>query len=99
MIIVMNRFSVTPGREADFEAAFKDRARLVDTMPGFLCQDVLKPVGDGVFLTMTRWRSMEDFEGWTKSDSFRQGHARRHEGMFTAHPKLEIYEVFESTWK
>ncbi|MCC7508404.1 MAG: antibiotic biosynthesis monooxygenase [Planctomycetes bacterium] len=99
MIIVMNRFSVTPGREADFEAAFRDRAKLVDQQPGFLCQDVLKPVGKGVFLTMTRWASMAAFEAWTQSDAFKQGHARRHPGMFAGHPQLEIYEVFESTWK
>ncbi|MCA8947607.1 MAG: antibiotic biosynthesis monooxygenase, partial [Planctomycetes bacterium] len=36
MIVVMNRFKVSPGREADFEEAFKGRAKLIDTMEGFV---------------------------------------------------------------
>lgn len=98
MFIVMNRFTVTPGREADFMEAFTGRARLVDTMPGFLGQDMLKPADDGVFISMTRWSSKLDFENWTQSEAFRQGHARRHPGMFAGHPQLEMYEVFDSTF-
>jgi len=95
----MNRFKVTPGREQDFEEAFKDRAGLVEKLPGFMSFDVLRPTetGEGVFISMTRWRSMEDFENWTKSEAFKQGHSRKHPGMFAGHPQLEIYEVFDST--
>lgn len=98
MILVMNRFSVTPGREADFEEAFKGRAKLIDQMPGFMGLDMLRPAGkEDVFISMARWRSMADFEAWTSSDAFKQAHSRRHPGMFTGHPQLEIYEVFDST--
>ncbi|MCG3182469.1 MAG: Heme-degrading monooxygenase HmoB [Planctomycetes bacterium] len=98
MFLVMNRFRVTPGREADFEEAFKGRARLVDQMPGFMAQDMLRPAGEeGVFISMTRWRSREDFEAWTRSEQFRQGHGKRHPGMFQGPPQLEMYEVFDST--
>jgi heme oxygenase (mycobilin-producing) len=98
MILVMNRFSVTPGREQDFEQAFRDRAKLIDQMPGFLGLDMLRPASPGgVFISMTRWARMEDFEGWTKSEAFRKAHGKRHEGMFTGHPVLEIFEVFDST--
>lgn len=99
MFIVMNRFTVTPGREADFIESFKGRARLVDSMPGFLGQDMLKPAGEGVFISMTRWRSQADFENWTSSEAFKQGHTRRHPGMFAGHPQLEMYEVFDSTFE
>jgi heme-degrading monooxygenase HmoA len=98
MILVMNRFNVTPGREKDFEEAFKGRAKLVETLPGFMAFDVLRPTTeDGVFISMTRWASMKAFEDWTNSDAFKQGHSRKHPGMFGGHPKLEIYEVFDST--
>lgn len=100
MILVMNRFKVTPGREADFIEAFKGRARMIDDMPGFLGLDVMKPGGDeGVFISMARWRSTEDFENWTNSDAFKKAHGRRHPGMFEGHPRLEIYEVFDSTFE
>lgn len=99
MFIVMNCFNVTPGREQDFVEAFKGRAGAVDGVPGFLGLDVLKPVGEGRFISMGRWASREAFEAWTRSDAFKQGHARRHPGLFTGHPQLEIYEVFETTFK
>ena len=98
MIVVMNRFKVSPGREADFEEAFKGRAKLIDTMEGFVGLDMLRPAGEGgVFISMARWRSKADFEAWTTSDAFKQAHSRRHPGMFEGHPQLEMYEVFDST--
>ena len=103
MILVCNRFKVTPGREDDFVEAFKGREGLIDGMPGFLGLDVLRPLGDeGVFISMARWRSQADFEAWTRSDQFKQSHqglrGGRHEGLFAAHPVLETFEVFETTW-
>ncbi|MCC6464280.1 MAG: antibiotic biosynthesis monooxygenase [Planctomycetes bacterium] len=99
MIIVMNRFRVTPGREVDFEEAFKGRARLIDGMPGFLGLDVLRPSEPGgVFISMARWAGMAEFKAWTESEQFRQGHGRRHPGMFVGPPQLEIYEVVDSTF-
>ena len=98
MIIVMNRFQVTTGREHDFEEAFKNRAGLIDGLPGFLGLDMLRPsTPGGVFVSMSRWASMADFEAWTQSDAFRDAHRKRHEGMFQGHPVLEIFEVFDST--
>ncbi|MHC4840334.1 MAG: antibiotic biosynthesis monooxygenase family protein [Planctomycetota bacterium] len=96
----MNRFSVTPGREADFEEAFKDRRRLIDGMEGFIELDVMRPnENEDVFISMARWQSIEAFKNWTNSEQFKQAHGKRHPGMFTGHPKLEIFEVFDSTRK
>jgi len=99
MFIVMNRFNVTPGREKDFEEAFTGRAKAIDGVPGFLGLDVLRPVGAGPFVSLTRWRSEADFVAWTKSDAFKQGHAKRHPGVFQGPPVLEQFEVFETTHK
>jgi len=98
MIIVMNRFKVTVGREADFEEAFKGRAGLIESMPGFMGLDVLRPAAPGgVFVSMTRWKDMDSFEAWTRSEAFQKAHGKRHTGMFQGHPQLEVYEVFDST--
>lgn len=99
MFIVMNRFQVTPGREQDFMDAFMGRARAIDSVPGFLGLDMLRPQEAGVFISMTRWATQEDFVAWTKSDAFRQGHARRHPGMFKGPPVLEQYHVFDTTFE
>ncbi len=99
MFIVMNRFKVTPGREQDFVSAFSGRAKAIDGVPGFLALDVLKPVGEGAFISMTRWKDQAAFEAWTNSEAFKQGHAKRHPGLFAGHPVLEQFEVFETTYK
>lgn len=96
MVIVMNRFRVAPGREKDFEEVFRGRARLVETMPGFVSLEVLRPLQEqGVFVSMAHWETREAFEAWTKSEQFAEGHKNRHPGMFQGPPQFEMYEVFE----
>ena len=39
--------------------------------------ELLRPLeGTGSYLVYTRWRSREDFEAWTSSQSFAGGHAQ-----------------------
>jgi heme oxygenase (mycobilin-producing) len=98
MITVANRIFVTPEFAGQFEERFRERARLVDRMPGFISNQVLRPVNEGdPYVVLTWWRSREDFEAWTRSDEFRQGHARSGtlpKEAFAAANKLELHEVF-----
>lgn len=97
MLTVMNRIPVHPEYAAAFEARFRDRARLVDTMPGFLRNEVLRPVTEGApYIVLTHWESREAFDAWTASDAFRQGHARSGSlppEAFAGRSHLEIHEV------
>ena len=47
MITVANRIYVTPEYAEAFEERFRQRAGLVDGMPGFISNQVLRPVNDG----------------------------------------------------
>ncbi len=47
MITVANRISVKPEYAEAFETAFRERAGLVDGMPGFVSNQVLRPVNEG----------------------------------------------------
>ena len=47
MISVANRIHVNPEYHDAFEARFRDRAGLVDGMPGFIANHVLRPTRDG----------------------------------------------------
>ena len=47
MITVANRIYVAPEYQGEFEERFRNRARLVDGMPGFISNQVLRPVNDG----------------------------------------------------
>lgn len=97
MISVANRIYVNPEYHDIFEQRFRDRAGLVDGMPGFIANHVLRPTRDGdPFVVLTFWESHEAFEAWTTSDAFRQGHARSGtlpKDAFSGPNVLEIHEV------
>ena len=55
---------------------------------------------DDPYVVMTFWESEADFEAWTESAEFKEGHARSGTlppETFTGHPKIELYEVIQST--
>lgn len=101
MITAMNRIFVNPEYTQQFEENFRNRAGLVDSMPGFLGNQVLRPVNDGdPYIVLTFWNSREDFEGWISSDAFKQGHARSGSlprEAFSGPSKVEIHEVIMDT--
>ena len=47
MITVANRIYVSPEYVEEFEERFRNRAGLVDGMPGFILNRVLRPVNEG----------------------------------------------------
>jgi heme-degrading monooxygenase HmoA len=94
MIVVMNRISVTEGREADFEKTFKERDRAVDLVPGFIDMQVLRPAEGRTYVVVTRWKSRGAFDQWTQSEAFIAAHRKQSPGLAESRPILEIYEVF-----
>lgn len=103
MIVICNRIPVNPEHAAAFEERFADRANLVDGMPGFISFQLLRPTAEGdPYVVMTFWESEEAFQGWTQSAEFKEGHARSGSlppETFLGHPKLEKFEVIQSTAK
>ncbi|PJF41828.1 MAG: antibiotic biosynthesis monooxygenase [Phototrophicales bacterium] len=101
MIVTCNRIPVNPEHAAAFEERFADRASLVDGMDGFIAFQLLRPTKpDDPYIVMTFWESEEHFKAWTESEEFKEGHARSGTlppQTFRGHPKLEIYEVIQST--
>lgn len=98
MITVMNRIFVKAEYAEQFEARFRERARLVDGMKGFIRNEVLRPSQEGKpYIVLTYWESKADFENWTQSDEFRQGHSRSGQlpkEAFDGPNVLEMHEVF-----
>ncbi len=97
MIVTANRIYVNPDYAEQFEENFRNRARLVDQMPGFVRNQLLRPVNaDDPYVVFTTWESREHFEAWVGSDAFRQGHARSGtlpREAFTKANQLELHEV------
>lgn len=101
MITVANRIYVDPEYAEIFEERFRNRARLVDGMPGFVSNQVLRPVNEGdPYIVFTLWESRKDFENWVESDEFQKGHAQSGtlpKEAFTGSNKLELHEVFSDS--
>ncbi|VCU54967.1 Heme-degrading monooxygenase HmoB (plasmid) [Thermus thermophilus] len=97
MFVTMNRIPVRPEYAEQFEEAFRQRARLVDRMPGFIRNLVLRPKDPGdPYVVMTLWESEEAFRAWTESPAFKEGHARSGtlpKEAFLGPNRLEAFEV------
>jgi heme-degrading monooxygenase HmoA len=113
MFVVTNRIPVQPDHQDDFEDRFRNRAHLIDSAPGFIKNQVLRPVrrrfnhdtGEweataetGYHLVQTYWESEEAFWSWTRSEAFRIAHSRRPPAEIFAGPSvLEVHQVILST--
>lgn len=101
MFIAMNRFKVKKGSEEAFENVWASRESYLDRMPGFVEFHLLKgPEAEDhtLYSSHTTWQSKAAFEGWTKSDEFREAHARADNNsgaapLYLEHPKFEGFEV------
>ena len=77
MITVANRIYVKQEYADAFDKRFQERAGLVDKMPGFISNQVLRPVNEGdPYVVFTIWNSRQDFLHWVRSDEFVKGHAQ-----------------------
>ncbi len=101
MITVANRIYVNREFADAFEQRFRDRAGLVDKMPGFISNQVLRPVNEGdPYVVFTIWNSRDNFLNWVRSDEFVKGHAQSgtlpKEAFFQSNV-LEMHEVVQDS--
>lgn len=101
MITVANRIYVAKEYAEAFEQRFRDRAGLVDQMPGFVSNQILRPVNEGdPYVVFTIWNSRQDFLNWVRSDAFVKGHAQSGslpKEAFTQPNVLEMHEVVQDS--
>ncbi len=95
VIVVANRIPVAKGWGEAFEKRWRDRTWSIARLPGFLGTEVLRPMKGDTYIVQTHWRSMKDFERWTKSREFGEAHANPPPKEAFAGPNaLEIHAVF-----
>jgi heme-degrading monooxygenase HmoA len=101
MITVANRIYVKQEYAEAFEQRFRERAGLVDKMPGFISNHVLRPVNDGEpYVVFTFWNTRQDFLNWVRSDAFVKGHAQSGtlpKDAFSQSNVLEMHEVVQDS--
>ena len=100
MYIAMNRFQVIPGQEQAFEAVWLGRDTHLGEAPGFVAFHLLRgPANEDhtLYSSHTLWRSLADFEAWTRSEAFRAAHkdAGGNKPLYLGHPRFEGFEVIQ----
>jgi len=76
-VVKINAIAVPEGMGPELERRFAERAKVVETMPGFEGFELLRPTGGETrYFVYTRWESEAAFQGWASSEQFRHGHAR-----------------------
>ncbi|MBB3112451.1 heme oxygenase (staphylobilin-producing) [Paenibacillus phyllosphaerae] len=95
MIIVTNTSQITKGEAHKLIERF-DRVGKVEYMEGFLGLEVHLTENTKEYdevSVVTKWRSKEDFQAWTRSDAFKESHAHRKTPEFIISNKISFYEV------
>jgi heme-degrading monooxygenase HmoA len=100
MFIAMNRFRIAPGSEDAFETVWRTRRSRLDAVPGFKAFHLLrgpKAEDHTLYASHTVWESEAHFMDWTKSEHFREAHARAgdHKVHYLGHPQFEGFTPVE----
>lgn len=98
MFIAMNRFRVLPGFEEAFEAQWANRRGRLAEVPGYVEFHMLKgPKAEDhtLYASHTVWENQDAFTAWTRSEQFRDAHARAGESkvQYLSGPHFEGFDV------
>jgi heme-degrading monooxygenase HmoA len=95
----MSQLRVDPERADDLVAAFRDRARLVDSADGYIDLQVWQSDRDRSEIFMvSRWRDREAFKAYMKSGAHRASHSRIDAGLKAA-VKLAALQHLHATFE
>jgi heme-degrading monooxygenase HmoA len=93
LFIATNNFKVVPGREADFETAWKSRESYLKGTPGFIRFALLRGEG-GEYISHSTWETKDAFLAWTQSPAFAAGHRQGSlAGVLAGPPAIKTYET------
>jgi signal transduction histidine kinase/heme-degrading monooxygenase HmoA len=94
MVVVLSRFRVSNGMEAEVAHAFRARPRAVEQAPGFLWLEVFVDSSDPtLFYLLTRWTDLPSFEAWHHSPAHRGSHAFIPRGLKLDATWTQVYQL------
>lgn len=93
-VVKINAIEVPEGKGPELEKRFANRMHSVDTAPGFLGFELLRPVsGDTRYFVMTHWETDEDFRNWMAGDGVAAHAGERSRPVGTGSSVLEFEVV------
>lgn len=95
-VVKINAIEVPEGSGPELERRFEARHGSVDSAPGFLGFELLRPVaGDSRYFVYTRWETEEDFQAWRNGPAMEAHAGARAKPVATGASLLE-FEVVQS---
>lgn len=92
-VVKINAISVPPQAHEELERRFAARAHTVDSSPGFLGFQLLRPTaGEERYFVVTQWEDDASFEAWRDGDA-RAAHAGQHGKPVASGANLLEFEV------
>lgn len=97
--VVANRVFVKPEFQQEFENRFRNRADQINSQPGFVRMEILKPLSDDTpYVVLTYWENEQAFKNWIGSDDFKLAHSNpMPKDAFLDGGGIEQYEVIISS--
>jgi heme-degrading monooxygenase HmoA len=96
-VVKINAIEVPEGAGPELEKRFAARLHAVDTQPGFLGFELLRPVsGDDRYFVYTKWESEEDFQAWAQGPA-REAHSGERSKPVASGASLLEFEVVQSS--
>ncbi|MEY7970984.1 antibiotic biosynthesis monooxygenase [Saccharomonospora xinjiangensis] len=96
-VVKINAISVPEGAGPELEKRFAARLGAVDSQPGFLGFELLRPVsGDDRYFVYTKWESEEHYQAWA-SGTARQAHSGERGKPVASGASLLEFEVVQSS--
>ena len=99
--IVLNNIPIAEDGKKSFEERFLNRARAIESTPGFIAIKVLRPLFDNTYVVLTQWESTQAFKDWQTSGAYHKAHKKRDtseglkqkENVVSEKPFHVIYDV------
>lgn len=92
-VVKINAIEVPEGAGAELEKRFAARKHAVDSQPGFLGFELLRPIaGDNRYFVVTRWESDEAFKAWAAGPAV-EAHAGERKNPVASGASLLEFEV------
>jgi heme oxygenase (mycobilin-producing) len=96
-VVKINAIEVPEGAGSELEQRFAHRMHSVDSAPGFLGFELLRPVsGDNRYFVYTRWETEEDYQAWAKGPAIAAHSGERARPVATGSNLLEFEVVLSA---
>jgi heme-degrading monooxygenase HmoA len=91
--VIIMRFKVATGREAEFESFAAERAKATRGLAGLKQLYLLAPQSEAGYRLVSWWQDVADTEAWIRKESYAFMHDDKHAGLVVGTVPYEVATV------